>query len=91
MISVPLAFISVFMPISRCFKCCGSVVKFTVRDCDAFRSSLIVQDFRIVQVILSFVFLMKLRIVLSRSVKNFAIILICIESAECFWVAIHKV
>ena len=31
-----------------------AVVKFEVRDCDAFRSSLIVQDFKIVQASLSF-------------------------------------
>ena len=45
LISVPLVLISVFMPISSCSQYCGSVMKFKVRDCDAFSSSLIVQDY----------------------------------------------
>ena len=41
---VPLVLLSVFMPIPGCFQYCSSVVEFEVRDCDASRSSFIVQD-----------------------------------------------
>ena len=33
-----------FMVIPGCFQSCSSVVEFKIRDCDAFRSSFIVQD-----------------------------------------------
>ena len=42
--SFPLVLLSVFMPILDCFQYCSSVVEFEVRDCDASRSSFIVQD-----------------------------------------------
>ena len=42
--SVPLVFLSVFMPVPGCFQYYSSVVEFEVRDCDAFRNSFIVQD-----------------------------------------------
>ena len=42
--SVPLVLLSVFMPKSGCFQYCSSVVEFEVMDCDASRSSFIVQD-----------------------------------------------
>ena len=41
--SVPLVLLSVLMPIPGCFPYCSSV-EFEVRDCDASRSSFIVQD-----------------------------------------------
>ena len=71
---VPLVLLSVLMPISGCFQYCSSVVEFEVRDCDASRSSFIMQDcFGYPGFLL---FHMKLSTVLSRSVKNFAGILI---------------
>ena len=42
--SVLLVFLSVFMAIPSCFQYCSFVVKFEVRNCDASRSSFIVQD-----------------------------------------------
>ena len=42
--SVPLVLLSGLMPIPGCFQYCSSVVEFEVRDCDASRSSFIVQD-----------------------------------------------
>ena len=42
--SVPLVLLSVFMPVPGCVQYCSSVVEFEVRDCDASRSSFIVQD-----------------------------------------------
>ena len=42
--SVPLVPLSVLMPIPGCFQYCRSVVEFEVGDCDASRSSFIVQD-----------------------------------------------
>ena len=41
---VPLVLLSVFVPIPGCFQYCSSVVEFEVRDCDASRSSFIIQD-----------------------------------------------
>ena len=62
-----------FMPISVCFQYCSSVVEFEVRDCMPPEILLL---YRIVLAILSFLlFHMKLSTVLSRSVKNFAGIL----------------
>ena len=70
---VPLVLLSVLMPIPGCFQYCSSVVEFDVRDCDASRSSFIVQYcFGYPGILL---FLMKLSMVLSRSVKNFSGIL----------------
>ena len=42
--SVPLILLSGLMPVPGCFQYYGSVVEFEVRDCDASRSSFIVQD-----------------------------------------------
>ena len=42
--AVPLVLLSVLMTVPGCFQYCSSVVEFEVRDCDAFRSSFIVQD-----------------------------------------------
>ena len=42
--SVLLILLSVLMPIPGCFQHCSSIVEFEVRDCDASRSSFIVQD-----------------------------------------------
>ena len=42
--SVPFVFLSVLMPIPGCFQFSSSAVEFEVRDCDASRRSLIVQD-----------------------------------------------
>ena len=41
---VTLVLLSVFMPIPGCFQYCISVIEFEVRDCDASRSSFIIQD-----------------------------------------------
>ena len=41
---VPLVLLSVLMPIPDCFQYCSSVVEFEVRDCDASKSSFIVQN-----------------------------------------------
>ena len=41
---IPLVLLSIFMPIPGCFQYCSSVVEFEVRDCDASKSSFIVQD-----------------------------------------------
>ena len=43
--SVPLVLLSVFMLIQDCFQYCSSIVEFEIRDCDASRSSFIVQDY----------------------------------------------
>ena len=65
-----LVLLSVFMPIPNCFQYCSSVVEFEVRDCDASKSSFIVQDcfgypgF--------WLFHIKLSIILSPTSKNFA-------------------
>ena len=67
--SVPLVLLSVLMPIPGCFQYCSSVVEFEVRDCDASRSSFIVQDcFGYPAFLLLH---MKLSTILSRSEKNF--------------------
>ena len=42
--SVPLVLLSVLLPIPGCFQYCSSVIEFEVRDCDASRSSFILQD-----------------------------------------------
>ena len=70
--SVPLVLLSVLMPIPGCFQYCSSVVEFEVRDCDDSRSSFIPQDWGYPGFLL---FCMKLSTILSRSVKNFAGIL----------------
>ena len=68
--SVALVLLSVFMPIPSSFQYFSSVVEFEVRDCDASRSSFIVQDcfgypgF--------WLFHIKLSIILSPTSKNFA-------------------
>ena len=61
------------MSIPGSFQYCSSVEEFQVRDCDAFRSSFTVQD--CFDYPGCFFFDMKLSIVLSWSVKNFAGIL----------------
>ena len=42
--SVPLVLLSVLMPMPGCFQNCIPVVEFEARDCDASRSSFIIQD-----------------------------------------------
>ena len=70
---VPLVLLSVFRPIPGCFQYSSFVVKFEVRDYDAFRSFLL---YGIVLAVLGFLlFHMKLSTILSRSLKNFAGIL----------------
>ena len=70
-----------FVPIPGCFHYYSSVVAFEVRDCDASRSSFIVQD---CLAILGFLlFHMKLSTVLLRSLKNFAGILMGIALNLC--------
>ena len=70
---VLLVLLSVLMPIPGCFQYCRSVVEFEIRCCDASRCSFIVQD---CFGYLGFLFLlMKLSIVLSRSVNFFTGIL----------------
>ena len=64
------------MPIPGYFQYCSSVVEFEVRDCDASSDSFIVQDcFGYPGFLL---FHVKLSVILTRSVKNFAGILMCI-------------
>ena len=71
--SVPLVLLSVFMPIPGCFQYCSSVV--------SLKSGIVIPPevpllYRIPLAVLGFLpFHMKLSIVLSRSVKNFAGIL----------------
>ena len=43
--SIPLVLLSVFIPIPGCFQHYRSVVEFEVRDCDASRSSFMLQDY----------------------------------------------
>ena len=84
---VPLVLLFVLMPMPGCFQYCSSVVEFEVKDCDASRSSLL---YRIVLAILRFLFFhMKLSTVLSRSVKNFARILMGV--ALNLWNAFGKI
>ena len=73
---VPLVLLFVFMPIPGCFQYYSSVVEFEARDCDASRSSFIVQDCFGYPGFL--IFPMMLSTILSSSVKNFAGILVCI-------------
>ena len=71
--SIPLANLSVFMPILSCFHYCCSAIEFEVRDGNASRSSFTVKDcFGYPEFLF---FHIKLIIVLSRSVKNFVGIL----------------
>ena len=61
------------MPILGCFQYCSSIAEFEVWDCDASRSSFVVQDcFDYPGFFVSYI---KLSTVLSRSVKIFAGIL----------------
>ena len=83
--SAPLVLLSVLMPIPDCFQYCSSVVEFEVRDCDASRSSFIVQycfGYPGIFYLFFLLFHVKLSTVLSRSVKNFAGH--CIESVQYF-------
>ena len=74
--SVPLILLPVFMPKPGCFQYCSSVVEFEVRDCDPE----VLLLYKIVLSILVFLlFYMKLSIILLRSVKNFAGILLGIS------------
>ena len=78
--SIPLVLLFVFMSVAGCFYYDSYVVEFEVRYYDASRSSFIVHD---CFDYFGFLFYhMKLNIVLSRSVKNFAGH--CIESVVCF-------
>ena len=71
---IPLIKFFVFVPISYGFYSCSSVIQFEVRDSDASSSSFI-QDYFSYSGF--FVFHMRLKIVLSRSVKN--CVGVCIE------------
>ena len=73
--SVPFVLLSIFMPIPGCFQYGSYVVEFEVRNCEV---SLL---YRIVWATLGFlIFQMKLIIVISRFVKNFAGILMGIAN-----------
>ena len=65
--SVPLVLLSIFISVTVCFQYCSSVVEFEVRDCDASRSSFIVQDCFGYPRFFAFPYELKY---LSRSVKN---------------------
>ena len=70
---VPLVLLFVFMSLPDCFQYCSSVVEFEVRDCDASRSSFIIQDCLGYPGFLFFH--MKLSILLRSVKKNFTRIL----------------
>ena len=83
--SVPLVLLSVLMPIPGCFQYCSSVVEFEVRDCDASRSSFIVQDYFGYPGFFAFLYEIEYHSfkVCEEFCGDFAGH--CIESVDCFW------
>ena len=83
--SVPLVLLSVFMSIPGCSQYRSSVVEFEVRNCDASRSSFIVQDCFGYPVFFVFPYEVE-----NCSFKVFKELWWnfdgdCIESVDCFW------